>query len=98
MKATEHWLSVDVSGLDRLDWPRYRTVVLQSQMSSAPVVVVQILPENSTQMPLVHDDHVIQAFPPNRPDHFLYIWVLPWRPLGCPDLLDAQRGDPTSEA
>ena len=97
MKTPENGLGINVAILWRLDRPGLRTVLLQPKMSPAPVIVVQVVPKDSAEMPLVQDDHVIQAFPPDRPDHPLDVWVLPGRSLGRPDLLDAQRGDPASE-
>ena len=58
------------------------------------MVVVQVVPENTPEVPLVQDDHVIQTFPPDRPDRPLDIWVLPGRAVRGQDLLDAQGGDP----
>ena len=40
-------------------------------------------------MPLVEDDYVVQAFPPDGPDHPFHKRILPRRPWGSDDLLDA---------
>ena len=40
-------------------------------------------------MPFAEDEHVIQAFPPNRADEPLREGILPWAMRRCEDLLDA---------
>ena len=66
-------------------------------MSSTPVIVVQVVAKHSPQMPFIHDDHVIQAFPPDRPDHPFDIWVLPRRSVRSQDLLDPESCNSTVE-
>ena len=48
-------------------------------------------------MPVIEDDHVVQAFAPDTPDHSLHITVLP-RTLRCnPNLLDTYSFNSCSE-
>ena len=50
------------------------------------LVVVQIGPQ---QVTLAKDNHVINAFPPDRPDQPLRTSILPRRPRGCGSISDA---------
>ena len=63
-------------------------------MRPVPVVVIQVIGEGSPQLQGIENNHVIQAFAPDRTDHSLRNWILPWRPrsnhlLGDPQILDA---------
>ena len=73
MTAAEDWLGVDRPDLRQLNGPRLRTVLFQSEVGPALVVVAQVLPEHTPQMPLVEDDHMVETFSPDRPDHPLDI-------------------------
>ena len=84
---------MDRPDLRQLNGPRLRTVLFQSEVGPALVVVAQVLPEHTPQMPLVEDDHMVETFSPDRPDHPLDIWVLPGRPRGSKDRLDVQRSE-----
>ena len=54
------------------------------------VVVGQVLLQHPPQVFLVQHDDMIEAFPPDRADYSLAVSVLPWRPGGGDDLLNAQ--------
>ena len=61
------------------------------------MVVVHVLSKHSPEMPLIEDDHMVEALTPDRPDHPLGVRVLPGRPSCGLDLLDAKRRYPTCE-
>jgi hypothetical protein len=57
--------------------------------------VGQIALQQTTEVPLTDDNHVVQTFTPNRPDQPLYERVLPWTPgrghdFGYSEHLDAR--------
>jgi len=97
MQATEDRLGLDLAQFGRLDGPRNRAVLFQPQMSPAAVVVINVLAKDSPQVPPIQDYHVIQALTPNRPDHPLDIWVLPWGSEEGQDLFDLKGGNPAVE-
>jgi hypothetical protein len=49
------------------------------------------------EMALAKDDHVVNAFPPDRPDQPLRISVLPRRPRGCGSIADAHGANTSDE-
>src|SRR6266581_4907759 len=61
------------------------------------VVVADVFAEGLSEMILAEDDQVVQAFPPDRSDDSLRVWVLPGRLRGSNDLLDAQPCHPVTE-
>ena len=46
-------------------------------MSSLGVVVVDVTPQYRPQMTLIHNDQMVQAFPPDAPDQSFAISILP---------------------
>ena len=67
-----------VPRLGQFDTSRVRAVFAQRQMRPAPVVVLRDeLSQESSQMPLVHHDDVIEKLPPEGADYPLHIGRLP---------------------
>jgi len=62
-------------------------------MTSGLVVVGHERIRNPDQVGFVERDHMIQAFPPHRPDDALCEGVLPRRPERGQDLVDAHAAD-----
>ena len=60
-------------------------------MGSRAVVVAHVAGEDTFEMALSWDDHVVQAFSADRADDAFRISVLPGRPSGGDDVLDAER-------
>src|SRR4249919_3532435 len=79
-----------------LDGARNRRVLVQGQVRARLIVVIQIRPQQMTEMALAKDNHVVNAFPPDRPDQPLRITILPRRPRGCGTIADA-HGTNTSD-
>ena len=50
-----------------------------------------------TEMALAKDNHVVNAFPPDRPDQPFRISVLPRRPRGCGAIADAHGTNTSNE-
>ena len=66
----------DVRGMDR---PWFRGVFVQSEMRSAPVIVVHEATEVVAKASFTAHDHVIQAFTTDRADHAFDVGALPGR-------------------
>src|SRR5215831_12716928 len=67
-------------------------------MCSGPVVIAEIIYEQSTQMVVIEDDHMIQTLATNASDHPLHVAILPRTPWRYADLLDAHSYDSRCEA
>src|SRR5262249_7541735 len=52
-------------------------ILIQRQMRPRPMVITKVTFQNSTEMPLVDHDHVVQAFAANTSDNPFRIAVLP---------------------
>jgi hypothetical protein len=61
------------------------------------MVITKVTFQNSTQMPLVDHDHVVQAFSANTSDNPFRIAVLPRTPGGYRNLSDTQSIDSCRE-
>ena len=66
----------DIPSLNR--WWFWR-VLLQRQMRSRSVVVIEIGSKDSPQRAFIEHDHVVETFAPDRSDHSFHISALPWR-------------------
>ncbi len=63
--------------LARLDRSTVRGVLLQGQVGSGPVVVVQVPGKDAFQMALSQNNHVIEALTSYRADDSFRIGILP---------------------
>src|SRR5215471_16148629 len=59
-------------------------------MRPRAMVITEVTFQNSTQVPLVHDDHVVQAFSANTSDNPFRVAVLPRTSSRYRNLLDTQ--------
>jgi len=66
-------------------------------MRPGVVVVLNICPKDLIQAPLVEDDEVIQAFSPDRANHFFRIGILPWRSGRDEYFIDVHGFHPVAE-
>ena len=80
-----------------LDGARNWCVLVQGQVRARLIVVIQIRPQQMTEMALAKDNHVVNAFPPHRPDQPLRIAVLPRRPRRCGSIADAHGTNTPNE-
>ena len=77
--------------------PGIRRVLAESKVRPGNVIVAEIAFQDSSQMVLVEDQHMIQAFTPNRPDDAFDIRIVP-RGTGCNEnLLDPEGMNATRE-
>jgi hypothetical protein len=66
------------------------TVVVEGLMRAGGVVVPQVRAQETSEMPLVEHDDVIEAFTSNRPDNAFSEGILPRRTRGDEDLAHPQ--------
>ena len=77
MQSTDLWNLYDPLRLVRLDYPTFWCVLIQGQVRAGLVIVAEIIFEQSAQMVVIEDDHMIQALATNASDHPLDIAILP---------------------
>jgi hypothetical protein len=71
----------DAPHLRRLHRTLLGRVLAERQMGAAGVIVLtNESPKQPSQVPLVHDDHMIEEFSPQSADNAFRIWILPRRP------------------
>src|SRR5262245_16314520 len=63
-------------------------VAVQRLVSAALMIILEKLFEETHQVPLGEDDHVVKQLPANRPDQSVHEWRLPRRSRCNYDLLD----------
>jgi hypothetical protein len=71
------------------DDARLRCILRERQMRPGAVIVGKVTLQQTTQMPLAENYHMIQTFPTYRTDQSLGISVLPRTP-GCGDYFSCQ--------
>jgi hypothetical protein len=59
----------------RLNAARLRTILVEREMGSAPVMILKIARQDAAQVTLAEDDNVIQAFAADRADEALHYAV-----------------------
>jgi hypothetical protein len=84
----------DAPHLRRLHRTLLGRVLAERQMGAAGVIVLtNESPKQPSQVPLVPDGHMLEAFSPQSADHAFRIWILPRRPSRHDHFLDAQMLD-----
>src|SRR5262249_55041233 len=63
----------------RFDLPRKRRVLLQCLMRSRVVIIVDVIPQDSSQLVFTDDDQMIKTLSPNRADDAFSVWILEGR-------------------
>jgi hypothetical protein len=81
-----------------LDHSIHRRIFLQRQLRARPVVITGISGENSPQMRLAEDQHVIQAFPTQCADQTFRNSILPRRSCRNRMIAHTHRLHPTLES
>ena len=87
----------DSSGFGKLDRPRVRRVLLQSQVCSGSVIVVQELSKMSVKTSFMEYDDVVQALAANGSDDPFDIRTLPRRARRGHDLFNPHGLDLMNE-
>ena len=68
VQATDLGERSDLGASGRFDGPGFRRVLAESKVRPGNVEVAEIAFQDSSQMVLVEDHHVVQAFTPNGVD------------------------------
>src|SRR2546426_5040230 len=76
---------------------RMGAVVMERLMRAGGVVVREVTAQQTSEMPFVDHDDLIEAFPSNRPDDALGEGILPGRSRGNEDLACPQAFRPPCE-
>ena len=97
MQSADHGQTDDLPSIGGLALARFGGVLIEREVGSGAVIVLEVSPEDAPQMLLSEDDDVVEAFPPKGPNHALAVGILPRRP-GCgQDLLDPHCTHATNE-
>ena len=87
----------DPASLEILNGSGFRGIFIQRQMRPRAMVITEVTFQNSTQVPLVDHDHVVQAFSANTSDNPFRVAVLPRTSRRYRNLLDTQSIDSRRE-
>ena len=80
------WERDDATCFRSLHRPWFRSVLVQSEMRAALVIIVHEATEVVTETVFTGDDHVIEAFTADGADHALDVGALPGRTRRRQDL------------
>ncbi len=86
VQAANLWERDDATGFRSLHRPWLGSVLVQSEMRSALVIIVHEATEVVAEAVFTGDDHVIEAFTADRADHALDVGALPGRARRRQDL------------
>src|SRR5215469_14955503 len=87
----------DPASLEILNGSGFRGIFIQRQMRPQAMVITEVTFQNSTQVPLVDHDHVVQAFSANTSDNPFRVAVLPRTSGRYRNLLDTKSIDSRRE-
>ena len=82
------WDFPDQSNLWELYRPLQRTIHVQRPVRAPVKIILEVTGQEASQMLLVQDDHVVQAFGADTPDEPFDVGVLPRTPWGDHDFFD----------
>jgi hypothetical protein len=85
------------SEFGRVDWTHQRGVHIQDPMRAIGVVVIKIRLQDALEVPFLRNDHVIKHLAANAADEPYDVRILPRRPRGDQDFLNAYVADLLSE-
>src|SRR5262249_37305332 len=97
VKPTDLWNLNNLARPVRLNYATFWCVLIQGQVRLALVIITKITFQNTTQVPLVDHDHMVQTFSANTSDHPFRIAVLPRTPDRYRNLSDTQSIDSRRE-
>src|SRR5262245_25129248 len=89
VKSTDLWNLNDPVRLVRLNGSTFWRVLIQRQVRTGLVIIAEIIFEQSTQMVVIEDDHIIQKLATNASNHPLHVAILPRTPWCNANLLDS---------
>src|SRR5215831_15636062 len=96
-QSTDLWNLDDPLRPVRLNWSTFWCVLIQGQVGAGLVIVAEIIFEQSAQMVVIEDDHMIQALATNASDHPLDIAILPRTPWCNENFFDTHSFDSRGE-
>ena len=79
METPDLWNSCHSPYRARLDGSSLGGVFLERQVSSAGMIVVDVFAQDSPEVPLGEDDHVVETLAADGSDHPFDEWILPRR-------------------
>jgi hypothetical protein len=88
MQPTHFWHFPDEPNIWPLDRPRDRTIHVQRPVCAPVMIIPEVVGQEPSQMALVQDDRVVQAFAANTANEPLDVGILPWAFGGDEDLFD----------
>ena len=69
VQAADAWKCDNLAGAGRLERARDRRIAAKRHVRSVPVVVLDVLADQTEQMPLAEHDDVVEQFAPQRATH-----------------------------
>src|SRR5262245_42994803 len=87
VKSTDLRNLNDPLRLVRLNCSTFWCVLIQRQVRAGFVIITEIIVEQSTQMVVIEDDHMIQTLATNASNHPLHVAILPRTPWRYADLV-----------
>jgi len=75
MQPADHRQRDHFAFTDRLALAWLRSVLVEREVGSGAVIVVDVLAQDAPQMLLSEDNDVVQAFPAKGPDHALAVGI-----------------------
>ena len=97
VQAADLWQADHLTDLGRHHSPGGGRVLVEGEMRSGAMVVVEVARENSAEMALTKDDDVVEALAPYRAYQSLDEGVLPGRARRARDFLDAHSCESVAE-
>ena len=68
-------------------------VTVKTLVRSMLVVILKILGQGSSKMPIAQYDCLVKTFPADRTDQSFDVSILPWAVIGRFDFFDTKAGD-----
>ena len=97
MQPADHRDGDDLPFVGGLTRAQLRSVLVEREVGSGAVVVLEVSLQDASQVLLSEDDDVVQALAPNGADQALTRWIVPRRARRGQDLLDSHRTHATNE-
>jgi hypothetical protein len=95
VQASDMGKRYNITHLRRFNSSGFRWVLIQRNVRPAGMVIAKIFAKDSTQVPLIENNNMIQTVSAYRPDNSFNERILPWRARRCNNLLDTQAHDPS---
>ena len=77
VKTTEIWHFNDLASIGCVNITALRCVHLETEVGSAPMVIVEVVREDPFEVARVENDHVVHAIAADTTYDPLHVWILP---------------------